>query len=100
MTNNLENVDFTPSEIAMKLSELEQKPISNRQVNQLLEQLGLQRKFKSSKGKWKWQLTQVGKKYGRVYSVTNTLRNWSGNQIKWSEEVISLIQQNWSCLTA
>jgi len=100
MTDNLENVDFTPSEIATKLSELAKKPISNRQVNQLLERLGLQRKFKTRKGRWKWQLTQVGKKYGRVYFVTNTLSNWSGNQIKWSEEVINLLKQDRPFLSA
>ncbi|BAZ30034.1 hypothetical protein NIES4074_24890 [Cylindrospermum sp. NIES-4074] len=100
MTENIANVDLTPTKIALRLSESVNSRVSNRQVNQLLEQLGLQKKLKSRKGKSKWQLTEKGQKYGRVYLVTNTNGNWSGNQIKWSEEVINLLQQEPTRLTA
>jgi hypothetical protein len=100
MAENIANVDLTPTEIALRLSESFSSKVSNRQVNQLLEQLGLQKKLKTRKGRSKWQLTQKGQKYGRVYLVTNTNGNWSGNQIKWSEEVINLLQKEPPLLTA
>ncbi|MCX5984471.1 MAG: hypothetical protein NTY89_22330 [Nostocales cyanobacterium LacPavin_0920_SED1_MAG_38_18] len=100
MTQNIPNVDLTPTEIALRLSKLVNSRVSNRQVNQLLEELGLQKKLKTRNGKSKWQLTQKGQKYGRVYLVTNTQGNWSGNQIKWSEEVINLLQPESTSLTA
>lgn len=100
MTENSLNVDLTPTEIALRLSESVNSKVSNRQVNQLLQQLGLQRKLKSRQGKSKWQLTEKGQKYGRVYLVTNANGNWSGNQIKWSEEVINLLQKEPPWLTA
>ncbi|MEH1934259.1 MAG: hypothetical protein V7L14_11155 [Nostoc sp.] len=100
MTENSTNVDLTPTEIALRLSELLNSRISNRQINQLLEELGLQKHIKTRNGKSKWLLTEKGQKYGRVYLVTNTQGNWSGNQIKWSEEVINLLQRQLTRLTA
>lgn len=73
--------------------------ISNRQVNQALERLGLQKKEKISVGKCQWELTEEGKKYGKVYLATSTSSNWSGSQIKWSEQVIDLLKLDFSKLS-
>jgi hypothetical protein len=100
MAENIANVDLTPTEIALRLSESFNSKVSNRQVNQFLEQLGLQKKLKTRKGNSQWKLTEEGQKYGRVYLVTNANGNWSGNQIKWSEEVINLLQKEPPWLTA
>ena len=90
----LENVDLTPTQIGTKLSEETGKKISCIKVNETLEKLGLQQKLKSTGGKWQWQLTEEGKKYGRVYKVESSYSNWSGNQVKWGEEIIELLKQN------
>jgi hypothetical protein len=90
----LSNVDLTPTQIATKLSQQTGKKISCIKVNDTLEKLGLQQKLKSTGGKWQWQLTGGGKKYGRVYKVESSYSNWSGNQVKWGEEIIELLKQN------
>jgi hypothetical protein len=90
----LSNVDLTPTQIATKLSQQTRKKISCIKVNETLEKLGLQQKLKSTGGKWQWQLTAEGKKYGRVYKVESSYSNWSGNQVKWGEEIIELLKQN------
>lgn len=95
----LENIELTPTQIAEKLTQETGKNISNRQVNQALEKLGLQKKEKTSAGKCQWELTEEGKKYGRVYLATSTNNNWSGNQIKWSEKIIDLFKRNLSELS-
>ncbi|MBB6694371.1 hypothetical protein H7B90_23525 [Cohnella xylanilytica] len=69
-------------------------------VNKLLEELGLQyiektiRKSKST-GKDKevktWRLTEEGKKYGEEFPFVRN--GHSGYQIKWSEDVLELIQR-------
>lgn len=96
----LKNVDLTPTQIASKLSEQTGRKISSREVNQALEALGLQTKEITSGANSQWQLTEEGKKYGRVYLATSVYNNWSGNQIKWSEGVIELLKQNLFGLTA
>ncbi|WP_414623374.1 hypothetical protein [Calothrix sp. CCY 0018] len=88
----LENIELTPTQIAEKLTQETGKNISNRQVNQALEKLDLQKKENTSGGKCQWELTEKGKKYGRVYLATSTNNNWSGNQIKWSEQIIDLLK--------
>lgn len=90
----LSNVDLTPTQIATKLSQQTGKKISCIKVNDTLEKLGWQQKLKSTGGKWQWQLTEGGKKYGRVYKVESSYSNWSGNQVKWGEEIIELLKQN------
>jgi hypothetical protein len=96
----LKNVDLTPTQIASKLNEQTGRSISNREVNQALKELDLQTKNTSISGhSSQWELTEKGKKYGRVYLTTSDKNNWSGNQIKWSEEVLELLKQNLSNLT-
>lgn len=90
----LENVDLTPTQIATKLSQETGKKISCIKVNEGLAKLGLQQKLEVKGSKWQWQLTERGKNYGRVYQVESCNSNWSGNQIKWGEEIIDLIKQN------
>lgn len=92
----LENIELTPTQIAQKLTLETGQNISNRQVNQALEKLDLQKKEKTSGGKSNWELTEKGKKYGRVYLATSTNNNWSGNQIKWSEQIIDLLKLDFS----
>ena len=94
------NVDLTPTQIANKLSEQTGTKTSSREVNQALKELGLQKKETTSEDYSHWQLTEEGKKYGRVYLATSVHSNWSGNQIKWGEEVVELLKQNLSRLTA
>lgn len=89
----LENVDLTPTQIANKLTEQTGRKISSREVNQALEELGLQKKETTSGDNWQWQLTEKGKKYGRAYLATSPHNNWSGNQVKWREETIDLLKQ-------
>lgn len=95
----LKNVDLTPTQIASKLSEQTGRKISSRDVNQALKELGLQKKETTIGDNTQWQLTEEGKKYGRAYLATSVNNNWSGNQIKWGEEVIELLKQNMSGLT-
>ena len=90
----LENVDLTPTQIATKLSQETGKKISCIKVNEDLAKLGLQQKLEPRGSKRQWQLTERGKKYGRVYKVESSHSNWSGNQIKWGEEIIDLLKQN------
>lgn len=94
----LENIELTPTQIAEKLTLETGQNISNRQVNQALEKLDLQKKEKTGGGKSQWELTEKGKKYGRVYLATSTNNNWSGNQIKWSEQIIDLLKLDFSLL--
>ena len=60
------NVDLTPTQIANKLSEQTGTKTSSREVNQALKELGLQKKETTSQDYSHWQLTEEGKKYGRV----------------------------------
>ncbi|MCU0547617.1 MAG: hypothetical protein MUE44_36570 [Oscillatoriaceae cyanobacterium Prado104] len=96
----LENIDLIPTQIATTLTQQTGKKISCIKVNEYLAKLGLQQKLKTRGGKSQWQLTEQGKKYGRVYQVESSYSNWSGNQVKWGEEVIELLKQNLLKLTA
>jgi hypothetical protein len=83
---------FTPTEIANQLTEETGIKISNRQVNQVLCELGFQRKVRTASKKYHWVLTDKGKTYGCLYRVTATHSSWSGSQIKWTEPIIELIK--------
>jgi len=87
----LDNIDLTPTQIAEKIAQKVGEKISARKVNQVLEKLGLQQKLKSKRGKSQWELTEMGKKYARVYQVESRQSKWSGTQIKWSEKIIDLL---------
>ncbi|MDJ0553030.1 MAG: hypothetical protein QNJ68_01015 [Microcoleaceae cyanobacterium MO_207.B10] len=89
----LDNIDLTPTQIAQELTEKVGEKTSARKVNQVLEKLGLQQKLKSKRGKWQWELTEMGKKYARVYQVESRQSKWTGNQIKWSQKIIDLLAQ-------
>lgn len=90
----LENVDLTPTQIARTLKEQTGKKCSAVKINKAMEKLGLQRKIKRRGKKWQWQLTPEGKKYGRVYQVESAYSTWTGNQIKWGEKIIDILEQN------
>ncbi len=96
----MNNIDLTPTEIALELSQKIGKKISNRKVNLALAALGFQKKRKISKGKSRWQLSDRGKDYGRIYFVNSLNSTWSGNQIKWNEKVIDLIETNLLTITS
>ena len=99
-THSSETQYLIPTEIAQKLSELWGCAVKSAQVNTWLFEIGLQyklyRESKSNPGtqKWKWDLTEEGKKYGRIYLAANAASNWSGGQPQWSQTVIELIVQH------
>lgn len=69
-----------------------------KEVNELLEKMGLQYKMyristKSGKQKWEWQVTEEGVKYSTVHKVTNRGTGWNGGQIKWQKLVINLVRE-------
>ncbi|NER99892.1 MAG: KilA-N domain-containing protein [Symploca sp. SIO1B1] len=68
-----------------------------KEVNTLLEQIGLQYKMyrtstKSGKQKYSWQVTEEGQKHSTVHKVTNGNSDWNGNQIKWQMSAVQLVQ--------
>lgn len=68
-----------------------------KEVNGLLEEMGLQYKMhrnstKTGKAKWTWQVTEEGEKYSDVHKVSNSNNGWNGGQIKWQKAVVDLIQ--------
>ncbi|MCT7957297.1 BRO-N domain-containing protein [Laspinema palackyanum] len=82
--NPLESVGLTPTQLGAKLD----PPLSARQVNAKLEDLGLQYRDRSGK-KPIWQLTEAGHEYGQVYLATKD--QWSGAQIHWQIQVLDLM---------
>lgn len=69
-----------------------------KEVNELLETMGLQYKMyctsaKTGKQKWTWQVTEEGEKYSHVHKVSNSQNGWNGGQIKWQKSVAKLIQE-------
>lgn len=90
-TDPLEAVGMTPTQIGEHFSPTKKA----KEVNDLLESLGLQYKMfrtstKSGKQKFNWQLTEEGAKHAIVHKVTNN--NFNGNQIMWQKSAIQLIQ--------
>lgn len=88
------DIDLTPTQIAMILTKNMGKPTSSIKVNKALENLGLQQKAYTNKGKSRWFLTDIGHQYGHIYEVESNNSNWCGTQIKWSKKVISLLIKN------
>lgn len=82
--NPLLSVGLTPTQLGAKLD----PPLSARQVNAKLEDLGLQYRDCSGK-KPIWQLTDAGHEYGQVYLATKD--QWSGAQIHWQVQVLDLL---------
>jgi hypothetical protein len=92
MKNVQNHKDLTPTEIADYITMQTGIKISNRKVNQLLEEIGLQKKITTPQKKSYWRLTEKGKKYGNIYRVDSQYSLWSGTQIKWNENTISIIK--------
>lgn len=68
-----------------------------KEVNELLESMGLQHKVdrvstKTGKLKYFWQVTKKGEDYSTVHKVTNKDTEWNGSQIKWQKSVVELLQ--------
>lgn len=85
-----ESVGMTATEVGC----LVDPKLSAREVNDKLESIGFQfRQPKKKRGKdsYVWQLTEEGKQYGFVYFATNESK-WSGDQIRWQDSVIEVIQ--------
>lgn len=89
----LESVGMNATQVGEHLS-----PVKNaKEVNELLESMGLQYKMyrastKTGKQKWTWQVSDEGEKYSVVHKVTNSKTEWNGSQIKWQKSVVNLIQ--------
>ena len=82
--------DLTPTQLAEQLTAALGCQIKATDVNQTLESLELQYKLESGK-RWRWDLTEKGKEFGKVYLVTGERNQWSGGQLKWSPAVIELL---------
>lgn len=90
----LESVGMNATQVGEHLNPVKKA----KEVNELLEAMGLQYKVertstKTGKLKYFWQVTEGGQKYSVVHKVTNTDTDWNGNQIKWQMSVVGLIQE-------
>jgi len=82
--------DLNPTQLAEKLTEQLGRKISAHKVNQALEELGLQYKLFSGED-WRWDLTDKGKEFGKIYLVTGKPNQWSGGQLKWNPDLVNLL---------
>ncbi|NEP57912.1 MAG: KilA-N domain-containing protein [Symploca sp. SIO2G7] len=90
----IESVGMTATQAGESLH----PPLKAKEVNTLLEEMGLQYKMyrtstKSGKQKYSWQVTEEGQKHSTVHKVTNGSSDWNGNQIKWQSSVVPLIEE-------
>jgi len=82
--------DLSPTQLAESLTEQLGRKISAQKVNLILEELDFQYKLFNGDD-WRWDLTDKGKEFGKIYLVTGKGNQWSGGQLKWSPDVINLI---------
>ncbi len=85
-----QSVGLTPTQVGKQLEPLQ----SAVEVNNALEAIGFQFKQPKKKGgkdSYEWQLTDEGKEHGFVYFAAKTDK-WSGDQIRWQDSVIAVIQ--------
>jgi hypothetical protein len=89
-----EQQDLTPSELATRLSQPLGRIVKPQEVNQALESLEFQFKLDSPRNpkRWRWELTDKGQEFGKVYLATGEKNRWSGGQIRWSPDVLPLVQ--------
>jgi hypothetical protein len=83
VAENQESLYFTPTQIGAEMS------ISNRKVNELLAQRGLQSKQGEA-----WIVSDAGRQYSRIYDTGK--KHGSGvpvQQIKWTRDVIPVLKK-------
>jgi hypothetical protein len=62
-----------------------------RAMNTRLEDAGLQVRKQKDNGKSFWDLTESGKRYGKVFLATSTNNDWSGGQVRWVRSVLDVL---------
>ncbi|WGV24442.1 hypothetical protein [Halotia branconii] len=77
---------LTPTEIGRELEKLISKKISGIQVNRLLQEIKLQRKVANL-----WEPTVLGRELSVILPYIGKNKH-SGFQVKWSTDVIVLLQ--------
>lgn len=97
----VESEDNTPLTVT-GISELLQAklnaPIKPQQVNNKLQDLGLQEKIKVSPKSSKWVLTPQGEEFAEAIPFAIKLPNGklkSDYQLKWNRDVVEILQNNW-----
>ncbi len=92
----IEAIELNSTQIGEQFSPV----IKPKDINLILQEMGLiyKQERKSTKNpertKYFWQITEEGKKYGRVYLKTSNSSDWSDGQILWSPSVVNVIKQH------
>ncbi|MFP4336881.1 MAG: hypothetical protein ACLFQP_03030 [Halothece sp.] len=87
--DSLPATGYIPTQLAERVSEELEQPITASQVNHALHELGLQEFTKPNSRERR--LTEAGKDYGRTLLATSKAGSWQGSRVIWFESVIPVL---------